>query len=170
MIQEYTLKNVKARHIDSINKDLYEAGATAADGQEYNKVTLWKSDWATVDIKDGITIRAEMKITEKNGYKNVILYPERTNTLYPKKNTPNIAKAQERKAEYIAEAQERKNESIAFFNSTNSAIALIKELSKDIPFTNDDDYKRVIRKWRDFFLEEWRKYEASDMQDKHNAI
>lgn len=74
--------------------------------------------------------------------------------------------AQERKAEMIKEAQERKTESIAYFNSVNSAIAI---LSVQKP-SNVEETKKILAYWRDWFLDEYRKYEASDYQDKHNAI
>lgn len=170
MITEYTLKNVKERYIDSIKKTVYEAGATAADGQEYMKISLWKNDWEKYDIKDGVTIRAELKITEKNGYKNVTLYPERTSTLRDSGRMPSLKAAQERKAVMIEEAQARKSESIAFFNATNSAIALIEKIMKDVPFTTDKDYQQAIVRWRAWFLTEWQKYEAGELTDKHNPF
>jgi hypothetical protein len=170
MFTEYTLKNVKTRYIDTIKKTVYEAGATAADGQEYMKVSLWQSDWSNVEIKDGVTIRAEMKVTEKNGYKNVNLYPERTKTIRGSGSAPSIKAAQERKAEFIEKAQDRKNESIAFFNATNSAIAIVEKVTKDLPFPTDKDFQQAIVRWRDWFLTEWQKYEAKDLTDKHTAF
>ncbi len=62
-----------------------------------------------------------------------------------------IAEAQERKAEYIKQAQDRKEDSIAFFNATNAAIALLKD--KDF---KDGELQEHIRYWRNWFLKEYK--------------
>jgi len=55
----------------------------------------------------------------------------------------------------IKNAQYRKGLSIAFFNATNSAIALVQT-----DFIKDTDLKKFIVDWRDFFLEEHKNYYA----------
>lgn len=55
----------------------------------------------------------------------------------------------------IKNAQYRKNLSIAFFNATNSAIELVKT-----DYIKDTDLKKFIVDWRDWFLEEHKKYYA----------
>lgn len=77
-----------------------------------------------------------------------------------------VAAAQERKSEYIKEAQERKEESIAYFNATNSAIQLLTSNPRFQEMTPEDKKDNIIW-WREFFLSEWRKYDAKPEQDKH---
>jgi hypothetical protein len=60
--------------------------------------------------------------------------------------------------EAIKSAQFRKNLSIAFFNSTNSAIEMVKLLPKKKTIS-----KKTFEKWRDYFLEEHKKYYAEVM-------
>lgn len=58
----------------------------------------------------------------------------------------------------IKNAQYRKNLSIAFFNATNSAIELVKT-----DYIKDTDLKKFITDWRDWFLEEHKKYYAENI-------
>lgn len=60
--------------------------------------------------------------------------------------------AQDRKAGYIKEAQERKDNSIAFFNATNSAIAVTQHMTNP---ANVEEKRQEIIEWRDWFLQEW---------------
>lgn len=95
-----------------------------------------------------------------------------TSQNYANKGT-GMKAAQERKAEMIEKAQDRKNESIAYFNAVNSAIALLSShkalISPSNPIASvasDNEIHLFITKWRDWFLDEWKKYEAKDVTDK----
>ena len=67
-----------------------------------------------------------------------------------------VSKLMDKKAENIKEAQERKAESIAFFNSTNSAIALVNAMrNNDVHIPSESELKVTIRAWRDWFLKEY---------------
>lgn len=57
------------------------------------------------------------------------------------------------KDESIRQAQNRKDESIAFFNSTNSAIKMLEILGIQ------ENLEEEIRKWRNFFMAEWQNKE-----------
>ncbi len=72
-----------------------------------------------------------------------------------------IEKAQERKAEYIEKAQDRKADQIAYFNAINSAIAML-QTDKGPALGTDEQYHEFIRDWRDWFLDEWNKYNSDD--------
>lgn len=61
------------------------------------------------------------------------------------------------KAKSIREAQDVKDLKIAFFNSTNSAIEMLKV--SDLVQT-DDQKKETIVMWREWFLEEHRQHNA----------
>ena len=55
----------------------------------------------------------------------------------------------------MADAQYRKGMSIAFFNSTNSAIELLKFTANYMPpMRGDEDIKAELVKWRDWSLAE----------------
>ena len=82
----------------------------------------------------------------------------------PKAGGMGIKAAQERKAEMIEKAQDRKSESIAYFNSVNCAIELVGKL-KISDMTRQDTEEEIIH-WRDWFLAEYQRYEASDKTDK----
>jgi len=114
-------------------------------------------------------VGAEFELVEVNGFKKIKI--ENKGVFAPNRggSGANIAKAQERKAEFIEKAQDRKNEAIAFFNATNNAIALIAQLS-GFPLKNDSELQADIRSWRTFFLNEWIKYESGDYTDKHQAF
>ena len=60
-----------------------------------------------------------------------------------------------RRLENDKEAQGRKEDSIAFFNSTNSAIALLKE---SIGTMDNGDLKVALKEWREWFLSEYETY------------
>ena len=79
-----------------------------------------------------------------------------------------IKAAQERKAEMIEKAQDRKSESIAYFNSVNCAIELVSKM-KSVELTRQETKEEIIH-WRDWFLAEYRKYEASPETDKKNPF
>lgn len=57
----------------------------------------------------------------------------------------------------IRDAQFRKGLSIAFFNATNSAITLV---STDKEYYTEEELKKKIIDWRDFFLAEHENYYA----------
>lgn len=158
MILEYTLWNVEERHIAKINKDLWECGATDAVNQkEYKKVTLWKSDWSNAVIKDGIIVKAELKETEKNGFKNLTLYPERTK-VYTGKPKANIEAAMEKKQEGIAKSQDRKESSIKLSSANRDATLMTVEWIKFWYASGHSDYRsEEVQKhwlqWRKWFLD-----------------
>lgn len=77
--------------------------------------------------------------------------------------------AQERKEQMIKDAQERKNESVAYFNSVNSAIGLVTKFADFETFDNSTIH-RLIQEERDWFLSEWKKYEAGDYTEKHDPF
>jgi hypothetical protein len=156
------LTNVTPRHVDSINKDLFEAVATDTQGKVYDKVTLWKSDWPA--ITEGSEIMAEIKDTTKNPkFPSTTLYPEKTTGFASGgARSVNMNKLMDKKAENIEKAQDRKNDSIAYFNAINSAIALVKEFK----LVDAVDIKESISYWREWFLSEWHKYEADPTKGK----
>ena len=68
-----------------------------------------------------------------------------------------IEEAQERKAGFIRVAQDRKERSIAFFNATNSAIAMYQALK-----STEDPHEFILRE-RAWFLSEFERYNSGDL-------
>lgn len=163
MILKYKLSNV-VRKETKTGKTVFEATAKDHEGKEYGKVSLWQSDWPNFS-GDESEIMAEMKFSENNGYKNVTLYPERTQGWGGGKKQPSISqtKIMEKQQTNIKELQDRKNDSIAFFNSTNCAISIVSTLAKDLTV---EQTKEAIVMYRDFFLSEWHKYENDPTKGK----
>ena len=123
MYTKHTFTSVTERYIPSIKKYLKDCIATDESGKVYEKLTLWKNDWEQVwtNIKEGYTLVGEVKETEKNGFKNFTLYPERTNTLNPKRTPSNITAAMNKKAENIKEAQENRAEGVKIASTFRDA-------------------------------------------------
>ncbi len=144
--------------------DLIDENGTLED-----KVTIWNSYPNFASLRVGTEVSGDVEVKKNGIYTNKTLISLKTSTLTPPRGTGTKV-YQERQGEMIKVAQERKSESIAFFNSTNSAISVLKEITKDVPFPTDKDYQLAIVRWRDWFLSEWTKYEKSDITNKHDAF
>ena len=66
-----------------------------------------------------------------------------------------VAGFEAKKTENIKEAMKRKDESIAYFNSVNSAIQIVTA-SPNFSSMREEDVVELIRKWRNWFFEEWK--------------
>lgn len=142
------------RKTTSTGKEKLDCTLTDENKVQTSDVTIW-GDWIGFnDIKVGHAVEGDL-VPAKD--------PKYGPTLYPvKKVAPTgsfggsrgIAKAQEVKGQQIKEAQERKSDSIAFFNATNSAIALLK----DAGIQGEAEMKVKIRVWRDWFIQEYEDY------------
>jgi hypothetical protein len=153
MAIKYTFSGVTERKIPSINKTLKECIASDETGRVYEKITLWQGDWALVwdNIKSGYTLAGELKETEKNGYKNFTLYPEKTvsEKSYPKRSPVAIKEAMETKNENIKQAQERKQASMeelaAFRDATQLTVAY---LGRRQDVMSVDEIQTAWKSWR----------------------
>lgn len=122
------------------------------------EVTIWELDKdgktfpGFADLQPGGTVDGTVWVNPKNGKKT--LYP-------PKEFVPRGVSQAIRKAD-IKEAQDRKEESIAFFNATNAAIAIVKETTdlKVLPISKSS-IQSQIREWRDWFLTEHKHYKEN---------
>ena len=156
MIKKYTLTKVTLRPIAKLRTEVKEAEATDTDGKFYEKITLWKNDWSQIwnDIKDGYELNGEITEKENKGYVNFTLTPERTNTLYPKKN---LTAAMETKNQNIMHAQDRKDEGIKISSTFRDATILTAEWMKrtDVPFPTDTDVKAKWKAMRDWLWKQW---------------
>lgn len=117
-------------------------------------------------IYDQVEVGKEFELMKEGNF-NKIKYDK------PQSNFPNkIEKMMDKKADNIKEAQGRKNDAIAYFNSLNSAIAIFGQVKSLNPtlWEDGEQIKSFIVEYREWFLEEWYKYEAKDYIEKHNAF
>lgn len=147
-------------NISGKGKSWLKATITDESGKE-DEVSIWPDFPYFSEIKPGSEVEGQILV--KGKYKNLVAS---SRALRPNYKSANIEAAQQRKAEMIKDAQERKNESVAYFNSLNSAIALLANR----PQENAEKTKEFIIYWRDYFLSEWKKYEAQDYETKHNPF
>ena len=154
MLVKYKLYNLKERNIASLNKVVYEARAEDFNGKIYDKVSLWKGDWPTLTTET-VEVMAEIKFTEKNGFKNVTLYPERTEGWGGGKKQPsvNMNKIMEKKQEGISASQDRKENSIKLAATMRDATLLTLEWIKQENLVMPPTEAEIKAKWT-----EWRKW------------
>jgi len=62
------------------------------------------------------------------------------------------------------DSDRQRQEGIAYFNSLNSAIAVVGPVDGSASI---EEWQERYTSWRDFFLSEWKKYEADDYENKH---
>lgn len=139
-----------------------------ADLQDFNgivtdNVSIFPSFPNFAGLTVGSEVIGAISIKQNGQYTNKVLNEERTSTIKDGTRGSGIKAAQERKEVMIEKAQERKNDSIAYFNSINCAINAV---GKYDPTKEINDYQDAIVQFRDWFLAEWRKYDASDITDK----
>ena len=67
------------------------------------------------------------------------------------------------KAKSIKDAQDRKDLSIAYFNSTNSAINMVANIV-DLRTAKTEDVKDTIIFWREWFLTEHKEYRQRELE------
>jgi hypothetical protein len=133
--------------------------ATLSDGTNtIDKVTIWDSFPNFANLMSGHEVEGDI-VTKQNGqYTNKTLYPVKVATTPKFGGSGAMSKMMDKKAENIKEAQERKAESIAYFNSVNSAIALVNGLGTE--GMGEAELKVKIRVWRDWFLSEYETWNA----------
>lgn len=144
----------------------YNATVSDERGVEIKDVTLWPRDWP--NVMNGQTIEADL-VPPKDPKYGPSLYPAKTYKRFESK-TSGAVTAAKITSESVKEAQERKNESISYFNSLNSAIAILGPLNEQRELITPAEYQAELLKWRDILLDEWRKYEAADYKTKRDAF
>ncbi len=165
MLGKYTIIKLErkiTRIGEIINADLQDFNGVITD-----KVAIFPTFPNFSTLKVGSEVMGKIDVKQNGVYTNKTLNEERTPMRKGDAPSINISKMMDKKAENIEKAQERKNDGIAYFNATNSAIALVGKMSEDV---TPDFYKMQIVNWRDWFLSEWRKYDAGDVTDKKNPF
>lgn len=143
----------------STGKNVKNATLKTENGTLMDKVSIWSDFPGWADIRPGSTVQGEIRSNPK-GYKS--LSPGTFSAPAGGRASGAVSAANITKKS-VEEAQARKSESIAFFNSTNNAIALLSAIGMA---NLEQPTDKFIVYWRDWFLSEYRKYEAGDITDK----
>lgn len=146
----------KLREVENKGTDWKVVSIIGVDGESAESVSVNRVNkkGEVFPNFDGIVVGGEVEgnLWASDAGKKYLFAPK----AFTKGSGGGIAKAQAVKAEYIKEAQARKDNSIAYFNATNSAIAIVNSI-----FANTDEkptrdtLEIQIVSWRDWFLSEW---------------
>jgi hypothetical protein len=148
-------------------------------GHVTDNVSIW-SDFPDFEALDrGIETRGEILVNAR-GYRNLKSMEKATHDSSQIRQAAErtqaepslrIARLEPSRQDAIKLAQDRKYEAIGYFNAVNSSIALVSALrSKLIGTVNRSVVKQELSYWRDWFLEEWKSYEAQGFESKHKAF
>lgn len=74
---KFTIKEFTKRHIDKLNKDIIEATVEDINGLTTSKVQMWQEFPNFTLIEVGSEIEGDLVEKEKNGFKNITIYPPR---------------------------------------------------------------------------------------------
>ncbi len=154
----YKAKTIERKKLPS-GAELINGVFIDVEGKEI-EATIWKTDskGSVFPGFDTLSVGSEI---EGNPWTNpttgkVNIYPPKEKKAGG--NSANISNLMDKKAENIEKAQDRKSESIAYFNSVNSAIALINTKAYTEGGNALMDYREFIQKERDWFLAEYKKW------------
>lgn len=143
-------------------KSVKNATLKTENGTIIDKVSFWGDfpDWAS--LAPGKQVECEIRTNDK-GYRSAVAPKVGSYSKAPS----GAVSAATITSKSVEEAQKRKNDSIAFFNATNSSITLVTSMGNK---NGEEEHKVAIVYWRDWFLEEWKKYESGDLTDKRRAF
>jgi len=141
--------------VTSTGKKKLDITLVSEEGENIDGVTIWEGFPNFSAIKAGDELEGDLVSKQNGQYLNKTLYAPKPVNSSPgsKSGFTGGTKMMEQKAKNIEEAQKRKSESIAYFNSVNSAIALVGKDGSDI-----NTVKNNIIYWRDWFLAEYDKW------------
>lgn len=163
----YTIEWLE-RKKTTTGKDVISASLKTPEGVIHDKVSIWSNFPNWINLTPGGSVSGEI-VTSDKGYKSLKEEMTKGFTQSGYRAPSGAVKAAEITRESVKEAQGKKNESIAFFSSTNAAIELVKSMPM---YRESDagDLRQSIITWRNFFLDEWKKYEAQDPNDKRTPF
>lgn len=151
--------------------EVIKATLKGEDGFLVEDVTIWGSFPGYSELRPGASVRGSVNIKQNGKFTNKSLYEDK-GYIQPnsssgsfKREPSGAVKAAEITSRSVQDAQKRKELSIAYFNATNSAISMVTECGMYDTF-NATELKEVVRDWRDWFLEEFEKWESLDVKDK----
>lgn len=165
---QYTIDWMEKKQV--AGKNIYRATLKDISGRIEEDITIWQDFPGFADLSPGARIEGDVVSKQNGKYVNKSLYPPRNakpgaSTFSPRPS--GAVSAAKITSESVKQSQMKKESSIAYFNAINSAIALMEARK----LTDDDEVlKDFIIYWRDWFLSEWRKYDALPHEDKHEAF
>ena len=122
-------------------------------------VSIWQDFPGFRELMTGSTVEGDL-IPAKDPKYGPSLSPLKKTTQWgmskPYAKSGAVSALMDKKNENIKEAQERKSESIAYFNSVNSAISMMKTMD----FADNERCKEKIIYWRDWFISEYDKWNS----------
>jgi len=138
------------------------------EGQVIDGVSIWSDFPFFSEINSGVEIQG---VVQQNnlGFRNLKPTAETHKPVQSvvEYDQPQSMTSEEQRVEMLRHAQQRKHWAIAYFNATNSAIALVSSMkSKLINSANRTAIKQEVEYWRDWFLSEWHRNEASQYNPK----
>lgn len=143
---------VESLEVKEVNgKRVANCVLTQENGDQYiKKVSIWSDFPNFQNVTFGAVVEGDIVVNAK-GYAS--LYAPKAQKSSPGSFSSPIGgnKIEEVRAKNIEKAQDRKAESIAYFNSVNSAIALLK-LGQ---LGSHEEIQRGIVFWRDWFISEY---------------
>lgn len=139
-------------------------------GQEIENVSIW-SDFPNFEVLTPGIQTAGVIETNPQGFRN--LRPATMGRVVEEETKVAARPAvYEHRVDAIRRAQEKKYEAISYFNATNSAISLVSNAKSKLMNTNNvsrSSMKQEIMYWRDWFMDEWKHYEASGYKAQHKS-
>lgn len=150
--------------LETKNPDWKLATLTNEAGIKYEDVSINRTNkkgevFPMFDsLLNGGTVEGEYWETPDKSKK--YLFPPRAQKSSPRASQgfTGGSKMMAEKAKNIEKAQERKSESIAYFNSVNSAIAMLNTRPVQIKLENGRELTEEIVAWRDWFLDQYEKW------------
>lgn len=159
---KYTIQWVKEKPIPKLNTSVLECTGTDPNNNvvEFN---IWMKDKTGQEfpnfkeIQAGSVVEGNMWQNPKDGKYSLYALKDSTKAKFTR---PTVTPT---RSQEIEKAQERKSESIAYFNSVNSAIAIVSEMMKEMPSQRDiplelEAWRKGVIEWRDWFLSEYDKW------------
>lgn len=149
-------------------------------GQEIENVSIW-SDFPNFEVLTPGVQTAGVIETNPQGFRN--LRPATMGRVaqneaqvqgqsQPQHQVAARPAVYEQRVDAIRRAQEKKYEAISYFNATNSAISLVSNAKSQLMNSKNvsrSSMKQEIMYWRDWFMDEWKHYEASGYKAQHKS-
>ncbi len=165
---KYTIQR-SIKKTTQTGKPFLKATLKDESGQVIDNVSIW-SDFPNFEILTPGVETAGVVEMNPQGFRN--LKPATMGRIVEvSQNMPQRAPVYEQRVDAIRRAQEKKYEAISYFNATNSAISLVSNLKAKLMNggVNRAVMKQEIMFWRDWFMEEWKKYESNGYKAQHNS-
>jgi len=148
-------------------KPFIKASLLQEDGKVIDNVSIWSDFPFFSELNSGVEVQGLVQQNAR-GYTHLKATPETqkpVQAVVEYENSSMPESTEDDRVEVIRHAQQRKHSAIAYFNATNSAIALVSSMkSRLLNSVNRAVIKQEIEYWREWFLNEWQKHDAQYKQ------